>query len=150
MATLFGMVSHQKTTKKVDKVRKQLRMFIGRVNPKRLVVLIAQTNDSWEKVKTKTDENEIMVSLARTCLILYDLLAVKQAVISEKNMMLAVGSLEYGYDICAKIESDTNRLTDMFRDELGITVHKAKTTLASRIALAKQTKKFNDILEGKS
>ena len=147
IATLFGMMRHDETTKKIDKVRKQIRMFINRLDSKRLAVLIKETNASWEKVKVKTDDNQIGVSLGRTIVILYDLLEVKQLVVSEKNLEAAVRSLEYGYEITAKTEADTAMLTDYFREELGIEVRAAKKGLAQMIGLKMKIAEQNKILE---
>ena len=122
IATLFGYVEPERTTPKINKVRKQLRQRINKVENERLALAITMANTAWEGVKNQLSKAEqVAVSLGLMIEILYDMLeAPDKWMVTNKNFYKATGSLTYGFELAGDIETNTVTVSNAFRDGLGI------------------------------
>ena len=142
IATLFGYVEHERTTPKINKVRKQLRLGINKVENKRLALAITKANTAWENVKEQlTTPEAVAVSLSLMIDILYDMLEEpKKFIISEKNFYNATRSLSYGFTLEGDIETNTVTVSNAFRDGLGIKERASLSSLRLKISMLQKDK----------
>ena len=147
IATLFGYVEPERTTPKINKVRKQLRQRINKVENERLALAITMANTAWEGVKNQLSKAEqVAVSLGLMIEILYDMLeAPDKWMVTNKNFYKATGSLTYGFELAGDIETNTVTVSNAFRDGLGIKERANLSTLRNKISMLQKDK----ILGGK-
>ena len=79
LATLVVQIEPQETTRKINKLRKQIRLGINKLHRTigldEYTRLVLEANTIWDSGKTATDKPmEFTVSLSLSMVILYDLL----------------------------------------------------------------------------
>jgi len=136
IATLVAQIEHYETTRRINKLRRQIRLGLNkyiRCNSEEYTGYLRDATSIWESAKSEVDENGFTVSLSLALVICYDLLddKHKQLWFTAKTFEAAVSSLEHGYELDATTEASSKWLIDKFTDELGIS--KTESPLAKRI-----------------
>ena len=124
IGTMFAQINHDETTRKINKVRKQIRQGIVKYNFKvgdqRYEAIVKYANEVWEAAKADIDPDSFKVSLALAMSIAYSLLEepYKTLWFTEKNFDKALGSLEYGFELTSEVEEASQWLITKFEKEL--------------------------------
>ncbi len=124
MATMFAQIEHEESTRKIDKIRKQIRQgmkaYYYKVGKQRYTAIAEFANEAWETAKQQVSPEEFAVSLSLAMSIVYSLLEepYKTLWFSEKNFDKALGSLEYGFELTPEVEEASQWLITIFEKGL--------------------------------
>ena len=126
LGTMFAQIEHHETTRSINKIRKQIRLGIGKYHKKvgeeKYMQTVEYANTVWEAAKKDVNPNEFTVSLAWAMSIAYGLLdkPYKSLWFSELNFDKALRSLEYGFVLTPEVKDSSEWLIGVFEDMLEI------------------------------
>ena len=153
ISVLLVEVKPYETTKKIDKIRKDIRVNLGKVVRKygRDILIIAKETDAaWLKAINEIDKSKpLTVSLSMMAEILFDTISPNQyrnLFFTDKRFAEAMGSLTGNHAATIEEQEGTYILVDAYLTYMGVPRVKS---LAQMIALKRKIKEQNDILEGK-
>ncbi|WP_416768491.1 hypothetical protein ACM66T_10030 [Sulfurimonas sp. ST-25] len=146
IGTLMAYVKHSETTRKVDKLRKDIRKGLSAMylyDGAEYDRIAKEADIVWEGAKKELNNLNYTISLIATCRALWSMLddsPHQQLWFTERTFTAAMQSMEGvstrkdTYDV----ERDSNMLTDIFGRLLGIEKKKPLRELSARIQLKKK------------
>lgn len=151
IATLLGMVRPDETTKKIDKLRTQIRKRFNELikrKPTFAHECMMESNRVWEHAKKEVNDLHFTIGLEPALLALYAFIEddkIGGAWFTKRTFYEAMRSMEMVVDARdndAEVEKASNNLVDIFADALGI-------KQSNKLKLMKQRIYNNLVLEGK-
>ncbi len=126
IGTMMAQVEPEETTRKINKLRKQIRQGVIKYNRKigdqKYNALVRDAQEIWDCAQDDVDNQEFTVSLSLALVLAYDILEepYKSMWFTNRTFEMAIGSLNYGYTIEPDIEESSQWLLGRFTSALGI------------------------------
>ena len=150
LSTMFAQVKHYETTKKINKLRVQIRKKVNLFwdkYPNEATELSKKAGSAWEDAKNEINDRDFMIDLPLSIIIIYSMLddnKYQNLWFTNKNFISAYQSMNAiePDTVSVDVENDSALLVEIFAKALGLYKDNGLKAL-------KATVKNNLILEGK-
>lgn len=150
LATLLAHIHPNETTRKVDKLRKSIRLKLNSIHKKDAdyyARMAAEAQQAWDKVEKRINNKDYEILMSSSLLALHTFIrtsAYKEAWFRERVFLDAIASIEGHYnnphiEDLTKSERDSNQLIDYLAEAMAIsrptTLKALRTRVSNHLAL---------------